>query len=320
MLERIKKSAFTAPLLVIFTGVLSVFVQVLLKKAAFDSLTALCLSYSAAELLVFVLPGVIYVKMRRKGYASDLKLISFGFSGVSLVLLLFIVMALGAVLINIVRVGADVGGELAYDAALLFHGDYFSDADTVFLVGLTLGVVPAFCEEFFFRGVMLSEYRRYGMLPSVLITALYFAILHFDIKKFPYYFLAGLVLGFAAYTVRSVLASAVLHALYNLFSLFALPFVLNFISAEAGVIVFYLTGVAFLLAVMLALGEGERIFAGYSTSGLPSDAPVKRRENFFSPVLEVLSPTFLLCILLFVLTVFRVIRLPGSITAPDAGL
>lgn len=299
----------------IVTGILSVGVQFLLGRVAFENARSLFLSYAAAELLVFVLPGALYAKIRKKGYASELHLVSFGISNLPLVVLMFFVMALGAVLINMIGSGAGFGEELAFDASRLTGGDYFSDAHTVLYVGLTLGVLPAFCEEFFFRGILLTEYRRYGILPSIFVTSLYFAALHLDFKLFPYYFVSGVALGFTAYTARSALSSAILHALYNVFSLFALPLVLNFISAEAGVIVFYLVGVAFLLFLMLSLGEAERLFDGYSTSGLPSDAPVKRRENFFPAFLEIFSPTFLLAAVLFVLIAFRLIDIPTASAA-----
>ena len=310
MLERIKKSVFTAPLLVLIVAALSVVAQIVLKKLTFKDPEELFLTYIAAEFLVFVLPGIVYVKMKKRGYTAEMHLVSFGFSKIPLVLLVFFVMAAGAVLINLTAGGQAFGEGPAKIASAMTNGDYLSDARKVLYVSLTLGIVPAFAEEFVFRGILLHEYRSYGIVPSVLMTSLYFAMLHFDIKLFPFYFLAGVALGLTAYTARSAFAAAVLHSLYNLFSLFALPLILNFISVEAGVVVFYLAGVLFLLFLMLAFGEGERLFAGYAISGIPSDAPKRRKENFFPPVLEVFSVTFLACAILYVLCALRVIKLP----------
>ena len=312
MLERIKKSTFTAPLLVLVVGLLSVAGQILLQRVTFNTKEELFLTYTVAELLIFVLPGIVYVKMKKGSCAADMHLVSFGFSKLPLVLLCFFVMSFGAVLINLFASGQAFGEGLSQNAQLLSGGEYLSSARTILYVSLTLGVVPAFAEEFLFRGVLLYEYREYGAFPSVIITSLYFAMMHFDFKLFPYYFASGLILGFTAYTARSAFASAVLHSLYNLFALFALPLVLNFISLEAGVIVFYFAGILFLLFLMLALGECERLFAGYSAAGLRSDKRKRRKDQSYPPFLEMISPTFLVCLLLFILGVLQVIRYPAN--------
>lgn len=313
MLERIKKPTFTAPILVLIVGALSAAAQTLLKNHAFGSREELFLTYTVAEILVFILPGIMYVKLKKRGYAADMRLVSLGFSKLPLVVLSFFIMAFGAVLLNLFSHGQAFGEGLSRSATALSGGEYLSDARTILYVGLTLGVVPAFAEEFLFRGILLYEYRAYGAVPSVLVTSLFFAMMHFDLILFPYYFAAGAILGFTAYTARSAFAAATLHAFYNLFALFALPLVLNFISLEAGVVVFYLAGVFFLLFLMLALGECERLFAGYSTSGIPSDRRVERKNLSYPPFLQMFSPTFLICLLLFVLVVLQVIKYPSKV-------
>lgn len=310
MLERIKRSAFTAPILLLIVAVLSVLGQMLIKNLHFRTLEELFLTYIVAELLIFVLPGIVYVKLKKRGYVADMHLVSFGFSKLPLVLLSFLVMVTGAVLINLLFKGQGIGEGLAQTALQLSDGDYLTDARIVVYISITLGVLPAFAEEFIFRGVLLAEYRQYGVIPAVLITSVYFAMIHFDLRLFPYYFLAGLVIGFTAYTTRSAFAAAVLHSLYNLFSLFALPFVLNFLSMEAGIIVLYLVGILFLLSLVLAFSESERLYHNYAQSGLRADAPRRRKENFFPPVLEIFSPSFLVCAVLFTLCMLGVIRLP----------
>ena len=83
--------------------------------------------------------------------------------------------------------------------------------------------------------------------------------------------------------------------------------VLNFISMEAGVLVFYLAAVLFLLFLMLTLGEGERLFAGYASSGIRSPEKPKRKSNFFPAALELFSPTLLLSVVLFLLCALKIL-------------
>ena len=212
MLERIKRNVFTAPLLVIVIGALAILVGKLLEAISYESAEALFLSYIVAELLIFVLPGIFYVKLKPRGYAVNMNLVSFGFSKLPSVILMFFVMVFGSVLTNLLLSNGTLA-ELSKDALQMTGGDYLTSPLSILYVSLALAVVPAFAEEFIFRGILLNEYKNYGMLPSVCISAFLFAMLHFDLRLFPLYFLSGLALGFTAYVTRSALSAAVLHAL-----------------------------------------------------------------------------------------------------------
>ena len=206
MLERIKRNVFTAPLLVIVIGALAILVGKLLEAISYESAEALFLSYIVAELLVFVLPGIFYVKLKPRGYAVNMNLVSFGFSKLPSVILMFFVMVFGSVLTNLLLSNGTLA-ELSKDALQMTGGDYLTSPLSILYVSLALAVVPAFAEEFIFRGILLNEYKNYGMLPSVCISAFLFAMLHFDLRLFPLYFLSGLALGFTAYVTRSALSA-----------------------------------------------------------------------------------------------------------------
>lgn len=315
MRKRLSREVFTAPLLVLAICALMLLANFALSKAAFQNQETLLFSYVIVELLIFVLPGVFYVKCKKRGYAADMQLISFGFSQLPIIVLMFFIMALGGVLASLIYshfgISYDSAAKIWQDALSLSGGEFFTDEQTVIYLSLVLAVVPAFAEEFLFRGVILKEYSRYGMLTALLVSSLFFAMLHFDLTLFPVYFFLGMALGFTAYTTRSVFASAIVHSLYNLFSLFIAPLVSNFISLEKGKIaVFYVVAVLFLLFLMLALGESERLFAGYSISGISSPKQVKKRFSALPASFEVLSFTFLLCAALFILIAFQILPAP----------
>lgn len=310
-----KKESFTAPLLVLFVIALTVLSQKAPDLLDFSSKEDLFLTYTVLELLIFVLPGVLYTKCKPRGYCADMNLISFGFSQLPQIILMFLVMVFGGVLLGLVYshfgIAINTAKALQQDALLLFEGGFAGNEKEVVYLCLSLAVIPAFAEEFLFRGVLLREYRSYGMLCSIVVTSFFFAMLHFDVLLFPFYFLAGMALGFTAYCTRSAFASGVVHALYNLFSFFVLPIINNFLSLEGGKIaVFYSVVVLFLLFLMLAFGEAERLFSGYSTAGLPRMRLQKKRFAALPASFDVLSPSFLLCILLFVLGSLQLIPLP----------
>ena len=149
MLERIKRNVFTAPLLVIVIGALAILVGKLLEAISYESAEALFLSYIVAELLVFVLPGIFYVKLKPRGYAVNMNLVSFGFSKLPSVILMFFVMVFGSVLTNLLLSNGTLA-ELSKDALQMTGGDYLTSPLSILYVSLALAVVPAFAEEFIF--------------------------------------------------------------------------------------------------------------------------------------------------------------------------
>lgn len=312
MKKYMKKSVFTAPILVLVIALLSLFAKKVLAGAEYENEDMLFLAYTVLELLVFVLPGIFYIKLKPRGYTSEMQLVSFGFSQLPLTVLMFFVLAFGGILLSFLYSAwglNNLDSSLTESIRILSDGEYITDTKDILYLSLAVAVVPAFAEEFVFRGILLEEYRKYGMLPAVTVTSLLFALLHFDAKLFLFYFLAGMALGMTAYTARSSLASGILHCLYNLFALFIQPLVTNLITIEAGsVMIFYLVTVFFLLFLMLSLGEAERLFAGYSTAGLRSKKIKPEPGRMIPPSFEILSPTLLLCILLFVADSLNILK------------
>ncbi len=310
-----KKASFTAPLPVLAAALLIALSGRVLETAAKGGTEDLLLTYVVLELIIFVLPGVLYAKCKQKGYTAGLHLISFGFSQLPFILLMTLVMATGSILLGLCYSHFDLqfdsSASFWRDALILSDGEIFENEKEVLYLSLTLAVVPAFAEEFLFRGILLTEYSRYGAFPALLVTSLLFTVIHFDPLLAPVYFLSGMALGYTALATRSAFAAAVTHALFNLYSFFVAPLVSNFISLEGGTVaIYYVIIVLFLISMMLAFGEGERLFAGYSISGLSFPRRIQKRFAALPPALETLSPTLLLCILLFVLVALKVLPAP----------
>ena len=79
-----------------------------------------------------------------------------------------------------------------------------------------LAVVAApLCEEFIFRGLVFGGLRRsLGLLPSMLMSAALFAIIHPPASMLPV-FVLGLCTAYVYDRTRSLLAPVLVHALYN---------------------------------------------------------------------------------------------------------
>jgi len=87
---------------------------------------------------------------------------------------------------------------------------------------ITLAVLPAVCEELFFRGYLLSSLlNRFSNMPAILISSFLFALFHVIVRDslfierfFPSFFM-GLCLGYVNVFARSVIPGIMLHMIHN---------------------------------------------------------------------------------------------------------
>lgn len=100
-----------------------------------------------------------------------------------------------------------------------FIQSYLSQADTlsrlrsVFLIA----IIPAFCEEIFFRGILMkftkTVFKKWWL--SIGISALVFAAFHTTISEFVPIFIAGIILGYVYYLTSSLWMSILVHLIFN---------------------------------------------------------------------------------------------------------
>ena len=90
------------------------------------------------------------------------------------------------------------------------------------IILVTSAIVPAFAEEYFFRGYVLSAFRnRVSSLRAILYSALIFGLFHvitgsmLSLERFFPSTLLGLFLGFVAIRTGSLWPGVLLHAIHN---------------------------------------------------------------------------------------------------------
>ncbi|MFH0800670.1 MAG: type II CAAX endopeptidase family protein [Pseudomonadota bacterium] len=102
----------------------------------------------------------------------------------------------------------------AYDRIMAISGP--ADAAIKLVV---LCLLPAFCEELFFRGFcQTSLSARWGDWPAIAITALFFAILHGNPWYFHLYSILGLLLGWIYALTGTLWAPILCHLINNSWS------------------------------------------------------------------------------------------------------
>lgn len=86
------------------------------------------------------------------------------------------------------------------------------------LYGVVIAVLPAFAEEFAFRGVVLGLLRPFGQTFAVVGSAFVFGIMHGNIVQIPFAFAGGLVFGFVVVRTGSLWPAILMHFLNNMLS------------------------------------------------------------------------------------------------------
>lgn len=92
---------------------------------------------------------------------------------------------------------------------------YSSDPVDVVLYGVILTVLPAFAEEFCYRGVVLGLLRPFGEGFAILGSAFLFGVMHGNVMQVPFAFCVGLIFGYITVKTGSMWCAVILHFLNN---------------------------------------------------------------------------------------------------------
>lgn len=271
-------------------------------SATSDEITELFFTNMILQIVIFILPALFYCKIRRRKITHE----SYSFALLPahpvFLLSLFGIIVLGSTLINLCI------------AAFMANAEEFGTQASVTLTGITdvaeavyvvfsFCILPAITEEFFFRGILLSEYTDHNPTAALLLSTLAFAASHFDLAQMPAYLFSGLLLAFSVRVTRSLIPAILLHCAVNLFNVFLLPYLWQVTLAPLGVLftVFILVGLI-LLFTLVALRETEQIYTDYASD------PRREKDNFGKPgsfgttlLHGLLSPPFAIALVLALL-------------------
>lgn len=160
---------------------------------------------------VFFLVGLIYCLIRRLRFSSIFPFDKIG----------------GGLLAQLVVIGLSFSLMSNYVVSLvdntfgLFgienNGGTFDvgDQPNILLYVLVVAILPAFAEEFAFRGVVMGVIRPYSEGLAILISSAAFALMHGNFVQMPFTFCCGLVFGFIVVKTNSLLPSILIHFLNN---------------------------------------------------------------------------------------------------------
>lgn len=267
------KPTVTAPLLVLLIFIL-LRLSLLIDVSSLGQKDNIFLSSVVLQLVIFCIPGIFYCRLKPSGYMSKLRFRLFGINKLFFVIVAFFTMVLGTVLIKLAmfKLGWFFETEQLYDSFLNYG---VNDAKNTVYIVIALGLIPAICEEFIFRSILLTEYRSStkSVSVSVVVSALLFSLMHFSLSELPIFFFSGIILAATAYVTDSIVATVLMHFANNLLTVFLESHILNFVgNATSLVFLVFVFLVLFLVCCILFFGEGERIYYNKGINGvIPRD-------------------------------------------------
>ncbi len=86
----------------------------------------------------------------------------------------------------------------------------------IWVTFIFVGIIGPILEEFFFRKVLIDRMHPYGEVPTIIISASFFAMFHMNFSQFFYALGIGLVLGFLYCRTGNFFITTALHSLFNM--------------------------------------------------------------------------------------------------------
>jgi len=255
------------------------------------------------QLLAILTPAIVYAVLRRDRLRGHLRLKLPRVEHIWFTVCMLAVMIGGGMLLGILT-----GGIASLEGNFTLYDSFTARTGNGWLATLLLlfayAVLPALGEELIYRGILCAEYEGLGTGVSVVLSALFFAMLHFSFALFPTYFLLGALLACAMYTTRSIWVPILLHFFYNLFCLFGQPYLSAFYNNAASdeIFIFCVVVIALLFAAFAA-GEARKIYHRYAKKNLSSNYTVHVPPKLLPRriLCAALSPAVGICLLVFLI-------------------
>ena len=165
--------------------------------------------------IMLFLPIFLYCKLRKKTLKETLK--DFRFAKINLKAI-GIAVCIG-VLVYILNIAVSSFFSLLIS---LFGYENIGSTSTMdysilafFLALLTTALLPGFCEEIASRGLLLRGFKNLGMKKAILLSGLFFGLMHLNVDQFFYATIIGWFLAFICLTTGNIIPGMIIHFMNN---------------------------------------------------------------------------------------------------------
>lgn len=142
-------------------------------------------------------------------------------------------------------------------------------------------LIPAFAEEFLFRGVIFSHLRGVNLPLAVVLSSALYALFTFSPTLIPAAFATGLILSFVLITTDSLSACMIVHFLLNLYGLFGQTNISQyFLTSQNNLLLIVIVLLALLLSSALFFAESARIYRVKATATAEEKNELPKLKGF----------------------------------------
>ena len=268
----------------------------LIPPSEVDTTVKLFFALTVLELFIFALPTFFFCKLRGQDYVRELSLEPFSPKSCGfLVSIGFLVLSVG-LLVNALFYFWGIGSASYTSLGSFILSEVSIDKNPLYVI-FAYGAIPALCEEFLFRGVLIAEYKKYSFTAAAIFSSFAYALCYFDLAGLPFYFASGLLL---AYTVRitgSVFAAMLTRFFINVASIYLMPPLWQLLTQPLGELFATFIAVAILMvALTLVLFTAEKEYRRMATDPRHADdRPFPKKLALRNTLKALSSPTFLIC-------------------------
>ena len=105
----------------------------------------------------------------------------------------------------------------AYYLNFLLNTSLFDNNSNLIVTLISTGLIGPIIEELMFRGIIYNELKnKYSNMKAILITTIFFAVIHFNIIQIIYTFALGFILIFVYEKYKNIKAAIALHMASNI--------------------------------------------------------------------------------------------------------
>ena len=214
-----KTDLFKVNLVYFIVVCLFVVIRVLSSANVFDFLGQIgsyILSVIIQLGLMFMLPLFLISKFRKNTMGKTLEICSFKKISLKEV---FIAVGIGIVIfiLNIIlsTILSFIFNLVGYNPNTMSGVSVEPTILNLILSLIMTALLPAVCEEFLHRGILLSGYKVLGFKKAVVFSGLLFGLLHLNIGQFGFAFLVGMLLAVVTLFSKSIFPAMIIHFLNN---------------------------------------------------------------------------------------------------------
>lgn len=145
-------------------------------------------------------------------------------------------------------------------------------------------IAPVF-EEFWFRGIVFGSLKKFGVGFSIVVSGVLFGLIHANFNQFFYASVLGICFAYITYATGSIVATTILHAIYNSISgiimfFLALPSIQKYMTSKSPEEIVMTDGETAIMLTFVIFGIVALILAFFgSLSVIPKIRKILRGYN-----------------------------------------